>query len=46
MNGRGFIEWIVSGEVPVDSGSVSVVFSRPMPAWAWLLAAMAAVAPV
>ena len=44
MNGRGFIEWIVSGEVPVDSGSVSVVFSRPMPAWAWLLAAMAAVA--
>ena len=44
MNGRGFIEWIVSGEVPVDSGSVSVVFSRPMPAWAWLLVAMAAVA--
>jgi hypothetical protein len=34
----------VTGDVPTDASSMSVVFERPLPAWAWLLVGLGAVA--
>ncbi len=42
MSVRWIIERLVSGEVPSDSSSLSIVFERPLPAWAWLLVVVAA----
>ncbi|MFM7052517.1 MAG: hypothetical protein ACKOYN_10355 [Planctomycetota bacterium] len=41
---RAAIEWIVGERVPADAGPMTVVFERPMPAWAWFLVVLAAVA--
>lgn len=35
---------LVDGEIPAGDGAVSLVFERPMPGWAWLLVAVAALA--
>ena len=37
MNLRAIAEWFVQGDVPRDVGAMTLVFERPMPAWAWLL---------
>ena len=37
------VDWLVPGDVPSDTGSVSLVFERPLPAWAWLMVAIGAV---
>ena len=37
MNLRAIAEWFVQGDVPRDAGAMTLVFERPMPAWAWLL---------
>jgi hypothetical protein len=37
------VDWLVPGDVPSDTGSVSLVFERPLPAWAWLMVALGAV---
>jgi hypothetical protein len=52
MNGGAFEAFLldvlvrvaVTGDVPADASSISVVFERPLPAWAWLLVALGAVA--
>ncbi|MEY4117616.1 MAG: hypothetical protein RLZZ116_944 [Planctomycetota bacterium] len=37
MSPRSIAEWFVQGDVPRDAGAMTLVFERPMPAWAWLL---------
>lgn len=43
MSLRVFADWIVGGDVPTDTDAVSLVFERPLPAWAWLIASVVAV---
>ncbi len=40
MNLRAIAGWFVQGDVPRDAGAITLVFERPMPAWAWLLVAV------
>jgi len=44
MNLRAIAGWFVQGDVPRDVGAMTLVFERPMPAWAWLLVAVGAFA--
>ena len=36
------VRMLVGGEVPAGDGALSLVFERPIPAWAWLLIGLAA----
>ncbi|MFM2164344.1 MAG: hypothetical protein RL325_781 [Planctomycetota bacterium] len=44
MNIRAIAEWFVQGDAPRDAGAVTLVFERPMPAWAWLIVAVGSLA--
>ena len=43
MTPATLVEWLVPGDVPSDTSAVSLVFERPLPAWAWLMVALGAV---
>ena len=43
MTRTTLVDWLVPGDVPSDTSAVSLVFERPLPAWAWLMVALGAV---
>ena len=41
---RSFVELLLGGSVPADSGEMTVIFERPLPSWAWFLVFVFAIA--
>ena len=41
---RSFVELLLGGSVPADSGELTVIFERPLPSWAWFLVFVFAIA--
>ena len=41
MTAESLARWFVQGEVPGGVGAVTLVFERPLPAWAWLIVVVA-----
>lgn len=41
---RSFVELLLGGSVPADSGEMAVIFERPLPSWAWFLVFVFAIA--